>query len=236
MYDWEYGAVSFIDILGFSSIVGDDARKLNPKNLERINDGLNEVRQTSRDSNVEIILFSDSIVLSTRLENSSIVNMLEDSIAVQRSLITRGILTRGGIAFGKHYQDEKTLYSEALIKAYNIETKYAKFPRIVIDSDLLDWITNDNDTTTEQAQKICDLSICDKDGYSFLDYLSPDLLECSLQILNSSHSSITNPSILEKYHWLDSYHNYKCRLHNTQLLCETYTQGFQKNLGHSHTP
>lgn len=228
MYNWEYGVVSFIDILGFSSIVEDDARKLNPKNLERINDGLNEVRQTSRDSGIEIIQFSDSIVLSTTLENRSILNILNDSIAIQRSLISRGILTRGGIAFGKHFQDEKTLYSEALIKAYNLETKRAKFPRIIIEQDLLDWVTNDRDTTADQIREIHELSISDKDGEIFLDYLSTDLLECSLRILNTANGTIKSASILEKYHWLDSYHNYKCTPNHKELFCYSYTHGFQK--------
>jgi len=228
MYNWDYGVVSFIDILGFSSIVENDARKLDPKNLERINDGLNEVRQTSKDYGVEIILFSDSIVLSTKLENKSIINIIRSSIAVQKSLISRSILTRGAIAFGKHYQDEKTLYSEALIKAYNIETKLAKFPRIVVENDLLDWLKNDNDTTQEQLKEIHESSLCDKDGGVFLDYLSADLLEYSLQILNSNNRTIKSPNILEKYQWLDSYHNYKSTIYDANLICHAYTQGFHR--------
>ena len=210
--------LSFIDILGFSSIVESDARKLDPKNLEHINDGLNEARKASRGSDIEIIQFSDSIVLSTKLENTLILNILKDSIAIQRSLISRGILTRGGIAFGKHYQDEKTLYSEALIKAYNLETKRAKFPRIVIDSNLLDWVLNDSDTTAEQIQEIHEISLSDKDGEIFLDYLSTDLLECSLGILNNANGTIKSANILEKYHWLDSYHNYKCMPNHQKFL------------------
>lgn len=228
MYNWDYGVVSFIDILGFSSIVENDARKLDPKNLERINDGLNEVRETSKDYGVEIILFSDSIVLSTKLENKSIINIIRSSIAVQKSLISRSILTRGGIAFGKHYQDEKTLYSEALIKAYNIETKLAKFPRIVVENDLLDWLKNDSDTTQEQLKEIHESSLCDKDGGVFLDYLSADLLEYSLQILNSNNRTIKSPNILEKYQWLDSYHNYKSTIYDANLICRAYTQGFHR--------
>lgn len=228
MYNWEYGVVSFIDILGFSSIVENDARKLEPKNLERINDGLNEIRQTSKDFGIEIILFSDSIVLSTALDNSAILNIFKSSIKIQRSLLTKNILTRGGLAFGKHHQDEKTLYSEALIKAYNLETKRAKFPRIIIDPDLLDWVTNDRDTTANQVQEIHEISLCDKDGEIFLDYLSPDILQYSLSILNTANSTTKSPGILEKYQWLDSYHNFKCIPDHPDLRCRAYMQGFQK--------
>lgn len=228
MYSWEYGVVSFIDILGFSSIVERDARKLDPENLKRINEGLNEVRESSKKSGIEIILFSDSIVLSTTLENQGIISVIQNSVAIQRSLLSRKVLTRGGIAFGKHYQDEKTLYSEALIKAYNLETKTAKFPRIVIENDLLDWLKNDKDTTTEQIDQLLKETLIDRDGEVFLDYLSPELLQHSLDILNTTTSIKSSPGILEKYHWLDSYHNHKCIPDHPELRCRAYIQGFTK--------
>nr|WP_146219548.1 hypothetical protein [Pseudomonas sp. RW407] len=227
MYNWEYGVVSFIDILGFSSIVERDARKLDPENLKRIDDG-NEVRQTSKDSGIEIILFSDSIVLSANLENQGIIEILRNSIAIQKSLLSRNILTRGGIAFGKHYQDDKTLYSEALIKAYNLETKIAKFPRVIIEHDLLDWLRNDQDTTPEQIKQAASLTLIDKDDQIFLDYLTPELLSHSLEILNSTTKLKYTSGVLEKYQWLDSYHNHKCIPDFPELRCRAYMQGFTK--------
>jgi len=228
MLNWEYGVVSFIDILGFSSIVESDARKLDPQNLQRIQDGLNEARELHKESNIEILSFSDSIILSTTLENQNILNIFDKTLSIQKGLFSRKILTRGGIAFGKHHQDNKTLYSEALIKAYKLETERAKFPRVIIEQDLLDWLTNDRDTNAAQLEKSKETMLTDKDGEVFLDYLSENLLETSLDLLKSAIDHKFKAGILEKYQWLDSYHNHKCSPDHTQLICQAYSQGFTK--------
>lgn len=229
MYSWEYGIVSFIDILGFSSIVERDARKIEPEDLKRINEGLNEVREIYKDSGLNTILFSDSIIISTSLDNQSIINIIKNSIAIQKSLLSKKILTRGGIAFGKHYQDEKTSYSEALIKAYYLETQKAKFPRVIIDKDLIDWLKHDKDTSTVQKKEAQELLLKDKDGEIFLDYLSDENLEQSLEILTSASKQIKSANILEKYQWLDSYHNHKCQQDHQELACHAYSQGLSKS-------
>lgn len=225
---WDYGIVSFIDILGFSSIVEHDARSLSPSNFERINEGLEDVRRGAKESNIEVVLFSDSIILSSELDNQSFVSILTKSIEIQQRLLGKYIPTRGGIAFGKHYQDTKSLYSEALIKAYNLETSIAKFPRVVIDKNLINWFLYDQDTTQEQKQLLSQITCIDRDSETFLDYITEESLEDSLGLLNKANTKKISTGILEKYQWLSSYHNHKCPPARQELRCNLFSQDFER--------
>ena len=55
----------------------------------------------------------------------------------QRIMLSKGFYVRGGIADGQVYFDENMIFSNALIKAYEIENKIAKYPRIVVDENAL---------------------------------------------------------------------------------------------------
>lgn len=225
MITWEYGVVGFVDILGFSNLVENDARKLIPENLQRIMLGLLEAKQGGDEESINILSFSDTIILSCELNGNKALNLLKKAAQIQKTLLKQKILTRGGIAFGKHFQNTNTLFSEALIKAYKIETIRAKFPRIVIDKDLIDWVVNDEDTTHEQKIEIASIMLADKDAEFFLDYLSQSSIPDSLNFLNGLMPNKITASVLEKYQWLNTYHNYKCQ--NTPTLsCDSFSDGF----------
>jgi len=59
----------------------------------------------------------------------------------QNLLIEKGIFVRGGISIGSFYSDDNIIFSGALVKAVELE-KRAKFPRIVIDKDLIVKLRN----------------------------------------------------------------------------------------------
>jgi hypothetical protein len=59
------------------------------------------------------------------------------SIHLQCGLLALGILIRGGISRGRAVHADDILYGEGMINAYNLESKAAIYPRIVIDPKLV---------------------------------------------------------------------------------------------------
>jgi hypothetical protein len=52
------------------------------------------------------------------------------------------IIIRGSITSGNLYMTSKYIFGEGLIKGYFLEDKVADYPRIVVDSEVADYLTN----------------------------------------------------------------------------------------------
>lgn len=205
---WEYGAVAFLDVLGFAHFVEADAASASPRHLDRLLDCLAEVRATTAAGRLDLRSFSDSIVISANLTAEATSNLLLSVVGLQRIFIRRAVLVRGAVAFGKHYSDSESVYSEALVRAYTLERKSARFPRVVVDANLLDCFMNDSDCTAELREQVIPLLLHDRDGQTFCHYLTATLLEAHADLVTSYESNRITPSVLEKVQWLAAYHNY----------------------------
>lgn len=215
---WTYSVVAFIDVLGFSSFVDADSKSLVPVHLQRLYDALQEVKKAAPSKNLEVRAFSDSIVISTDLSSSCVAELLETVANLQRILLDRHVLVRGAIAFGKHFADAELIYSDALIKAYTEERDQARFPRILINKDLLDWFCNDFATDTFIKARVAPLCLTDRDDRVFLHYLTPSYLATNLALLKTYNSQSMTASVLEKIQWLAEYHNFVAAKEDDQFI------------------
>lgn len=79
---------------------------------------------------------SDSLIFSISVKERGAMNKLTKLISgfVQSLLLQYGLLLRGGIAVGKLYHDGEIVYGPGLVKAYELESKLAIYPRIIMDS------------------------------------------------------------------------------------------------------
>jgi len=142
----DYYLVAFIDILGYSSMVKSDLE--GPKGEEKyFAKLLNLYKETAslkyENLNFDIIQFSDSVIISAPYEKIAFEPFLKLIAEYQWKLLKENILCRGGITFGKHFFKDGFLFSSALIDAYSIESKLARYPRIIISKDLIDLISVD---------------------------------------------------------------------------------------------
>jgi hypothetical protein len=215
---WDYGVVAFIDVLGFSSLVAADAASLEPSHLDRLRTSLQEVKAAAVD--LDIRAFSDSIVISSALTSANVTNLLQSVLNLQRIFVRRSVLVRGAIAFGKHFADLDLIYSEALIRAYQEERDHARFPRILVNKDLLDWLMHDAGTTEEIKTAVNLLLLTDRDNRVFLNYLSVGALESHLKLLNGYDTGAATASVLEKIQWLAEYHNYVAGKAGSTFSCD----------------
>lgn len=132
--------VAFVDILGFSSLI--EAIEEDAKLHKRLHWALTHIRSYKKTSQKEntahsdlgISVFSDCIVVTGQEDNYHGVIWAVGWLQAQ--LLGAGILTRGGISFGKVFHSDEILYGKGMLNAYQIESSAAVYPRIVIDPDL----------------------------------------------------------------------------------------------------
>jgi hypothetical protein len=125
-----------------------EINKMNQSDEEMIELRANQSLISNRllqDSSIQITHFSDSIVLSIGLENDMYaVSMIEYVCRLIYKLWKDfKILIRGGMSVGKlTHINNGALFGPAMIKAYDLESSLAKYPRIILDDFCYNIIRN----------------------------------------------------------------------------------------------
>ena len=182
----------------------------------------------------ESISFSDCIVRVRGIEKE--INLhypaglvfyeTIDLLHAQGELLNQGILIRGGIAYGDIYFDKNRIYGPALNHAYELESKYAIYPRIVLSPDLIKetksnkLLKSESHTYEEELSYIAKLIKQGDEGLWFIDYIRamegelddpamfPDyLLKHKKIICEGAKKFQKMNSTLSKYLWMAKYHN-----------------------------
>lgn len=200
--------VAFIDLLGFSDMVKKDLEAPNgtEKYMERLYRIHQETVKLSQESiQLDVVQFSDSIILATEFKKENFREFLWIISKYQFDLFSRGILARGGVAYGRHFYENGFLYSLGLIEAYRIENKIAKNPRIIVSNDLLQLLYEDEDEFTNLPLHQ------ENDGLWFIDYLHhcrEEGIEKYMEIIKFGIDN-DNVAVREKYIWLCDYAKFK---------------------------
>lgn len=89
----------------------------------------------------KVKIFSDNIVVALPYDAShrnadALFAVAVMSAALQAEFLVRGWLTRGGIGAGDFFMDDLMVWGSALVRAYELESHVAYFPRVVIEPDL----------------------------------------------------------------------------------------------------
>jgi len=157
--------VAFVDILGFSSLVG--RSEVDSSIIEKIDNTLKflkklenpigwnldtiAIEEDAQKKGVEtfeiedktsITCFSDSILVSVDISsiglNEAASTLIANLAYIGSYLLTEGILIRGGITTGNliHLEDG-VVFGQGLIDAYRLENSLAIFPRIVLSKKIL---------------------------------------------------------------------------------------------------
>src|SRR6266481_3023330 len=183
---------TYVDVLGFRDLVTQSAE--NGKIRDRIRFILDKFRSSYHSKPVpgDIVLtepplvvrnFSDLIIRivplsDKKLKNGSVLplNLAEeilhegiDLCGAQFSLLEEGVIVRGGMTVGDLYWEDNQVFGPALVRAYELEKGLAHYPRIVMDSELV-----------QQLRQIPENLIFswlnyfreDFDGLWFVDYLN----------------------------------------------------------------
>lgn len=223
MDSYESHVVTFVDILGFRDVVRDRSAK-------EINDMLNAITENAAGSswpnNVEVLSFSDSVVRAVAYSDNpyrvAFCEIAELAYA-QVELALKGILIRGGMTAGEVCVSESRIFGPAFVRAYELETRFAVAPRIVIDTTLIREIRRKriitDPTYKEEIRKLRPWIIQGDDGLWFVNYLraqfTPEaplghalLMRAHRDMIVERARHLDAASVLvPKYLWLARYHN-----------------------------
>jgi len=131
--EYEERLILFLDFLGFRDIVRQTAKNADSRAalLGAISFLSSELKRNDEsDIGKMVTQFSDSVVVSYPVtEVSSVFTLVNDVALAIMELAFAGYLLRGGITVGKLIHTEEYLVGPAMIKAYEMESKRAIYPR-----------------------------------------------------------------------------------------------------------
>lgn len=198
--------VAFIDLLGFSSMVSHDCEK--PEGEQKYISKLYDIHKKTKEISARLpgmtlTQFSDSVVLSVPYSVDNFSSICQIISSYQYDLLCSGILCRGGVSYGKHFSTEDFLFSHGLIDAYNIESKLALNPRVVISKALIELVFGSVVNVNDQ------LLLEESDGLFFLGYFNGETIAENQRALEKilPDKLSENPSIRAKQIWLIDYFN-----------------------------
>jgi hypothetical protein len=223
MYTERYA--TFADILGFADIVKKSAQDSSSKRQDALVSALSEAGSyhpgLNATDDIQFQTFSDSIVMSSAPTATGLLHILASMTDLSIRLLRVGLLIRGAIAKGALHHSGSIMFGPAFLEAYSIESKIAKFPRIVMSRKVhQDFKKLEGGLTFPQLQFA-------EDGPPFLhvfarfgvlneeeptiEFLnSPEVLDaqqCQRSIQNLLDASIYEPGHYEKLRWLAIYWN-----------------------------
>ena len=218
--------VAFLDVLGFRKLLRNKSET--EKYFDAVIDGIGDLQK----KDLKAILVSDSVVLKIPHESAqSVRDMLIAVARIQAQMAVKDIWLRGGVSIGdidfKMVKGFQVVAGEALARAYEMESLYARYPRVMLDPAIkevlglnrvqfLKTIYNDN---ADFRQPVCDL-LSPEDEKAFIpgvpvvadglwvDYAFP-ILESKERILEVSKNLrrrlYEGQEHYEKYRWVQGY-------------------------------
>jgi len=196
--------VAFLDILGFKEMVESDLKGQSNKHLSKLFKCHQSAAQIFHDGpDCQISQFSDSIVISKPFAAESFEWFAIRIAQYQQLLLREELLCRGGIAVNKHFSNGSFTFSAGLIDAYRVESRAARYPRVVISPDVMDLIFPGRTVPPS-------FLIQEDDGLYFVDYIGLDLrkrrqLEISIGRIVAELLQTGDAAVKEKGLWLAAY-------------------------------
>lgn len=137
----------------------------------------------------------------------------------QLEMTLSGFFIRGGLSIGELFMDENSVYGEALIDAYDLESKVAVNPIVVLSDSVMRLVNDHLRYYGDNAPQYGDILV-NSDGRYFINYLSEcregeyldtnKLMRHKKQIERSLLQYVEESAVFAKYSWLAAYHNHFC--------------------------
>lgn len=223
--------IAFLDVLGFKKIIYEnDTKKINTY-LNKSLDKINSINNSPSKRKIEIITISDSIILTIPTEENiqdrlhNLRQLCISVIALQQILIESEIFSRGAISVGDLHVDtaKNQIIGKAFIQAYELESTLAKYPRVIIDNKIIefldlissqDLIVKVNQCNNQNNMFYGDEILYDWNNYGyslekdvplFIDYLNTPFKKNFSNICKLIQKNSINIHVYEKYLWLSRY-------------------------------
>lgn len=209
--------VAYLDLMGVATRMKNDvnAQKIAMNKLHNLYTfNMNSSKEIAMEGykDIQFKIFSDNIIIAKKLSGdpktrTQDIKCLFNCVAnFQCASVTDcvGWLVRGGISIGKLYIDETMVWGQALLRTYELENSIAIFPRVIIDSNILSELL-DNDELKEYLSK-------DFDNMHFLNYLyiqhfGGRFLENGFRLMVNELNGRYSDRVYQKLYWHMNYVN-----------------------------
>lgn len=161
----------FADILGFKNKISNKDPN-EAYNILKAAEIISRLNPEINGQKVKISQFSDSIAITYAIDTEINKNIAKYGKEIQEffslagycfwCFLQHGGMIRGSITFGSLHHQGNRIFGPALVEAHYLESKTAKYPRIIISKYLRDKLI---DIEIENYIK------CDDDGIYFVDVL-----------------------------------------------------------------
>lgn len=225
---------AFLDVLGFTARIEKSFEENRGDSLLQEFHGvlaqqINTIQEDTDDSLLYFKSFTDNIILahprfSLDLE-SEFGFILWSMSQYQLNMALHGFFIRGGLSIGDLFVDENSVYGPALLEAYNLESKTAVNPIIVLSDDVMALVRHHLTFYAGDFAPQHRSVLVSPDGRFFINYLDECIVDAgdsedvdwsslsthktNIETALAEHRSA--PAIFNKYSWLAAYHNYFCQ-------------------------
>jgi hypothetical protein len=183
--EYEERILCFLDILGFRAQINQTVDKDGialPAEIAKISDAfllmrnMLDIDKPGSSDGRAVTQFSDSIVISLpKKEPGGVFWTLSELRSVQLNLVFRGMLCRGAVVEGKVVHTDKLLFGPAMVAAYELESKAALYPRIILSDSLIELAesaTFSHHSAQDEAKFVKSMLTRDSDGMWYIDYIT----------------------------------------------------------------
>jgi hypothetical protein len=179
---YERRLIIFFDILGWKEHIrraGSDTARITELNfILNMFSVFERHRGEEALPGAQISTFSDNIAVSVPYSPEFLESMINAMARVQLGLALAGFLVRGAISIGELVHTRSAVFGPALIRAYELESRRAVYPRVLLDPDC------------EELQGLEGPLLRLEAGLPFIDPFEPALLEELVQSGGASHAAL----------------------------------------------
>ncbi len=232
MAQYTTSIISYFDVLGFRALIASD------QNAESVAQKLRALRRHSEtDADIAQMQgstftnFSDLVLRTIPLHQRNgstqehlLFMELLDLVHIQADLIRSEVLLRGALTIGQIYASGDVTFGPGLVRAYELESTVALYPRVIIDPEVFETLRDNPALRTQsyenEVRDMLQLISQGSDGVWFIDYLRAieseldhpadylELLKEHRDLITSKISDVSGlDSVASKFGWLRSYHN-----------------------------
>lgn len=246
-YEQRYCA--FIDILGFSELI--ETLGTGAVSLEHLRVLLTKVHNPPTtnaaslpDADFRAQSISDAVALSGATNARGLGAIIHSINRLAIDLLMEGFFIRGAIVKDSLFHDDKTVFGKALVRAYNLESTVARYPRVVVTREVIEDMKEiDPDMSPRLVRRsedgpmfvhifreieiralpyVLGSSVASIDELRFQGKLLPYTM-ISKQLQRRFDEATDNPNHFEKAKWLANYWN--------ETLDEWGVRGFERVKG-----
>lgn len=202
--------VAFVDILGFSRLTEQEP-DLARTTIARLDALLAEIDGSVLEAaywgeDLTARMFSDCVCLTAPVSPGGLALLVDALAWFQLSCSLEGVLLRGGVARGPHFQNSRMIFSQGLVCAYQLEHKQARTPRIILAGDVLALGPDLPLIRLEKGISYIDyLWLCRDQGLQPSDHPYPR----HRAMVESQLAREADEKVRDKLLWTAAYHNAK---------------------------